>query len=246
MNLNNSISTTKKSIKILHISDTHTLHGFIKVPEVDMVIHSGDATNYREYVYNSVEFLNFLEWYKNLDIKYKILVAGNHDGSLMQKIHKDELKEASIIYLENTTIEIDGLKIFGSPMTPIFGNWYFMADRSKMYKYWDQIDYGTDIVITHGPPHGILDLGERATNLYELTGCKNLLKTITMINPQIHQFGHLHNHNNVINNGIYKGNFCDTSFMNASCVTDENMDKLSSNGYISIWENNKLKEIKIN
>ena len=44
-------NTTKKhlkktNMKIWHISDTHTFHGLLDIPEnIDMVIHSGDATN---------------------------------------------------------------------------------------------------------------------------------------------------------------------------------------------------------
>ena len=48
-------------MKIWHISDTHTFHNLLEIPEnIDMVIHSGDATNPKEPYSNKVEMENFI------------------------------------------------------------------------------------------------------------------------------------------------------------------------------------------
>ena len=62
-------------MKIWHISDTHTYHGFLKVPEgIDMVIFSGDCSNPRDPYTNEHEVRNFITWFDSLKIKHKIFV----------------------------------------------------------------------------------------------------------------------------------------------------------------------------
>lgn len=61
------------------ISDTHMQHPFLIVPkDIDCVIHAGDSTNFYELYKNQLEFENFINWFSNLPVKNKILIAGNH------------------------------------------------------------------------------------------------------------------------------------------------------------------------
>lgn len=61
------------------VSDTHALHNELKIPkDIDTIIHCGDSTNYKDWLRNEQEFRPFLEWFNNLEIKNKILIAGNH------------------------------------------------------------------------------------------------------------------------------------------------------------------------
>ncbi len=110
-------------MKIWHISDTHTYHGLLKVPEgIDMVIHSGDATNPRDPYASEQEMLNFISWFGSLPIKHKIFVAGNHDLCIERNlITKIDFMKNGIVYLENDYAEVEGIKIWGSPFTPTFG-----------------------------------------------------------------------------------------------------------------------------
>ena len=43
--------------------------------------------------------------------------------------------------------------------------------------------------MTHGPPFGILDRGQRDV---QHQGCKPLLEAVRRIRPRIHAFGHIH------------------------------------------------------
>ena len=222
-------------MKIWHISDTHTYHDLLKVPRaIDMVIHSGDCSNPRDPYNNEPEVREFIHWYKSLPIKHKIYVAGNHDSSIEKKlITKKDFEDYNIIYLENDYVTIEGLKIFGSPYTPNFGNWSFMRDRNKLDRFWHSaIHNDTDIVVTHGPPKGILDKSENRDHQLECCGDKSLLNKLLEVQPAYHLFGHIHNSGDIINAGLQKLSICNTVFSNGSVVTDRKFGKLSSNGNI--------------
>ena len=107
-------------MRIWHISDTHTYHDLLTIPEgIDMVIHSGDCSNPRDPYNNEPEVRDFINWYKELPIEHKIYVAGNHDTSIEKRlVTKIDFSGYNIHYLENDYIDIDGIKIFGSPHTP--------------------------------------------------------------------------------------------------------------------------------
>jgi len=223
-------------MKIWHISDTHTYHGLLNIPEnVDMVIHSGDATNPRDSFASKEQMQNFIYWFSLLPIKHKIFVAGNHDVCIERNyIKKDDFDKAGIIYLENDWIEIDNLKVWGSPFTPSFGNgWAFNKDRTKLHDVWKHIPDDTDIVVTHGPPKGILDLSYNfSSGELEFCGDLSLKKRMLNIKPKLCLFGHIHNSEDVINAGTMKLSICDTIYSNGSVVTDGKFGNLSSNGNI--------------
>ena len=223
------------SLRILHVSDTHTYHDLLKIPSgIDMIIHSGDCSNPRDPYNNEPEVRDFIDWYKELPIKYKIYVAGNHDTSIEKKlVTKKDFEEAGIIYLENESVTIEGIKIFGSPHTPNFGNWAFMKERTKLERFWRlAIDEDLDIVVTHGPPRGILDKSYDKNHYMESCGDKSLLNRILEVQPAYCLFGHIHNCKDIINAGVQKLSICDTWFSNGSVVTDGRFGKLSSYGNI--------------
>ena len=223
-------------MRIWHISDTHTYHRLLGVPaDIDMVIFSGDCSNPKDPYPNEVEVRGFMDWFASLKIQYKIFVAGNHDTSIEKKfVTSEDFARRNIIYLENEDVIIDGLKIFGSPYTPTFGfGWSFNKDRTKLDRIWRNIiDEDVDIVITHGPPKGTLDLSfDRAGNL-ERCGDKSLLNRVMEVNPKLCLFGHIHNHQDIINQGTMKLSGLDTIFSNGSVMKDGRFGKLTSNGNI--------------
>ena len=177
--------------KITFISDTHTKHRHLTndLPGGDILIHCGDISS-RGYK-NEIE--NFLGWFDNIKgYEYKIFIAGNHDFGF-----QDNPKECfellknypSITYLEDNSIIIDGIKIYGSPWQPRFHNWAFNVNRGwDIAQKWEKIPMDTDILITHGPLLGILDI----TNISERVGCEDLYKKVMEIKPKVHAFGHIH------------------------------------------------------
>jgi Icc-related predicted phosphoesterase len=222
-------------MKIWHISDTHGFHELLQIPEgVDMVIHSGDCSNPRDPYNNEPEVRKFIDWFSNLPIKHKVFVAGNHDTSIERGlVTKDDFDQNGIYYLENTSVEIEGLNIFGSPHTPLFGNWAFMKARHKLDRVWNNaIPDDSDIVVVHGPPKGVLDLSYDRNGRLERCGDKSLMNKLKIVKPLFMMFGHIHNNEDIVNTGTRKVYGLDTTFSNGSVVTDRKFGKLTSNGNI--------------
>ena len=192
-------------MKILLISDTHGLHEQLELPDADMIIHAGDISG--RGMLHEVQI--FLDWFSNLPYRHKIFIGGNHDfllerePALFQSMLNDHL-----IYLEDSGIEIEGIKIWGSPITPFFFNWAFNRNRgADIRRYWDKIPDGLDFLITHGPPLGYGDQTVRG----EQVGCEDLLVAIEQTKPRYHVFGHIHEAY-----GIFESKH--TTFVNASML----------------------------
>ena len=226
-------------MKILHISDTHGFHEMFPTDRfegIDVVVHSGDCSNYKDVVRNEQEVRAFLAWYRDVPVAHKIYVAGNHDTSIERRmITPADFAEAGIIYLENAATTIAGIKFWGSPHTPTFGDWAFMKSRDKISRVWDTIPEDTDILIIHGPPKGVRDLSfDRQGNL-EYCGCSALMKKCFKMKDQLKLvlFGHIHDTDNVNNQGVSHYSKTPTIFSNAACVDDGKFDRgLTSFGNI--------------
>ncbi len=174
-------------MKFVAISDTHGSHESLSLPEGDCIIHAGDVSN----VGTKSKVLDFLDWFAQLNFKYKIFIAGNHDYFFEQADESEVLSSIpdTIIYLNDSGVEIEGLNIWGSPVQPWFYDWAFNRQRGEeIKKHWDLIPSDTDILITHGPAKGILDTTVRN----EEVGCVDLLEKIKEIQPRVHISGHIH------------------------------------------------------
>lgn len=180
-------------MRIVCISDTHNCNGQIDVPDGDMLIHSGDAT-----ITGTVEEITrFNAWFLSLPHKHKIFVAGNHDWLFERNSELGRtLLSTKIVYLQDSECEIEGLKIFGSPWQPRFYDWAFNLMRgSEIAEKWKLIPNDIDILITHGPPNGILDEVPREWGI-DNTGREELRKRVEEIAEfgrlKLHVFGHIH------------------------------------------------------
>ena len=173
-------------MKIVCISDTHGQHAALQLPAGDMILHAGDLSGRgRDW-----EIRDFLNWFSNLPHKHKVFIGGNHDFLLED--HPEDFKEmipANVTYLEDSFTVIEGIKIWGSPITPWFFDWAFNRRRGpEIKKHWDKIPEDTDILITHGPPARIRD----KTNKGDFAGCEDLMLRIQEVKPKVHLFGHIH------------------------------------------------------
>ena len=179
------------------ISDTHGQHENLKLnlflekilgkyPD-SVLIHCGDISNRgKDY-----EVVDFISWYDSLGFKKKILVAGNHDFLFETNPERcnEILDGKTIIYLNDSGVEIDGIKFWGSPVTPWFYDWAFNR-RGEIVDHWDLIPSDINILITHGPPKDILDY---TFNGHKNVGCPELsIKIGDLKNLIAHSFGHIH------------------------------------------------------
>jgi Icc-related predicted phosphoesterase len=204
---------------------------------VDVVVHSGDCSNWMDPYRNESEVRSFIEWYKQVPVKHKIYVAGNHDTSIEKRlVTPGDFSEAGIIYLENASTTIDGVKFWGSPITPTFGNWAFMKARDKIYRVWETIPEDTNVIIVHGPPKGVRDLSFDRYGELEMCGCSALMKRCYKLKDSLKlvAFGHIHNMDGIeTNQGISHYSNTPTVFSNAACVYDGKFNLgLTSHGNI--------------
>ena len=201
--------------KITIISDTHGKHYEITddLSGGDILIHCGDFMNSGRYVVEAREFLN---WFEEIEgYTHKIFIAGNHD-IIFENDPKLALALTSayknITYLQDSFIEVEGLKIYGSPWQPEFYNWAFNLPRGAALKAkWDLIPEDTDILVTHGPPMGFND---QVNGKGESLGCYDLKQRVLDIKPKLHCFGHIHSGCGIVPEDSTK--FINTSVLNES------------------------------
>ena len=175
---------------------------------------------------NEPEVRQFIEWYEQVPIPNKIFIPGNHDTSIERNLIKgSDFISAGIHLLNHDWMDVDGIKIFGSPYTPTFGQWAFMKSRETINRVWEQIPEGMDIVAVHGPCKGILDLSRDRQNVLEFCGDGALRKhVLNRVKPKYFLSGHIHNFEDIINTGFRHLPDYGITFSNAAGVTDRKFD----------------------
>jgi Icc-related predicted phosphoesterase len=203
-------------LRIACISDLHEQHREVKIPVCDLLVVAGDLT-YR----GSLSVLrDFNKWISELKqnniIREAVLTLGNHDLSGDPRFHRyyqpnfrETFKDCALLMDES--FEFEGLKIYASPQTPEFGNWAFLYQRGYVAEFiWSKIPEDVQLLVTHGPPEGILDLTEYGN---EHVGCEELYKRVMQLpDLVVHCFGHIHEMYGTIEKD-------DKLFINASSCT---------------------------
>lgn len=204
-------------MRITHISDTHNKHKQLdgKLPGGVLLIHSGDISS----LGRKHEVEEFIKWFGKQDYMHKVFIAGNHDMTfdreelLRKKLAHFEGRTQwdtecaegkpewliellgnlpdGVHYLENSSVMIEGINIWGSPYSPSFGyGWAFNANRGNdIAQIWNGIPMDTDIVITHSPIYGYND---KTQNNYQNVGCEDLYHRLKEVQPHLHFCGHIH------------------------------------------------------
>ncbi|XP_048728338.2 metallophosphoesterase domain-containing protein 1-like isoform X1 [Ostrea edulis] len=228
--LDPSTPITEDKIRFVCISDTH---GKIErsplcMPPGDVLLHAGDFTM-RGQMKEIEKFDSYLGY---LPYKVKVVIAGNHDLTLDDDLSqlnmesfgisksdiKTHLKSKGIksvkqmlshaVYLQDSSVSICGIKIYGSPWSPRHvTRMGFQCHRGQeIKKCWDQMPSDIDILISHTPPCGHGDISGGDNN----SGCVELLNTVQKrVKPKYHVFGHIHEGYGVTSDGY-------TVFINAS------------------------------
>jgi Icc-related predicted phosphoesterase len=208
-------------MRIALISDTHGSHILLpEAPYVDALVHAGDFMNSGRY-WDEIESFN--TWLETIDLpkNRKLICAGNHDiffdechtVSSLEKSRKARRMITNGTYLQDESFEIKGVKFYFSPWTPYFMGWGFNVNRGPEIKeFWDKIPDDTNVLVTHGPPLGILDTSSsKGPNL----GCEELSKRIASLKHlKVHVFGHIHRgHGKLEKDGV--------TYVNASFLNEE-------------------------
>ena len=113
---------------------------FRNIPDGDVLLVTGDFTS-RKYSNQTEQVIEFNNWLGKLPHKYKIVIAGNNDVVFDSNYDKENNGSAYVmktmltnaIYLQDSSIEVYGLKIYGSPWVPYFRkDWAFALQRGKV------------------------------------------------------------------------------------------------------------------
>lgn len=199
-----------RPVRIVAISDTHDRHDGLALPPGDVLIHGGDFTSRGRVE----EVVSFLRWFAGRPHPHKILIAGNHDWLFERDpaLARELLSEHAprVVYLEDSGASIQGLRFWGSPYQPEFFDWAFNLPRGPgLAQRWALIPSDTDVLITHGPPLGVLDLCADGRRV----GCEALAAELSSrLRPRLHVFGHIHEAYGVAETHA-------TTFANASVCT---------------------------
>lgn len=234
-------------MKIVAISDTHNLHRELTIPECDVLIHAGDAT----MLGTAKEMEDFANWFMDQPAKQKFFIPGNHEvGFYHDRIWelgaytpKDLPYVRTVIDNRYKILETE-LSLYGSPWTYVSPKWGFQfpwyelngscewyEHRETQRKTWEAIPEDVEILVTHGPPYGILDAVP--TNLWGCSGpgekyIQNCGDEILMDEIKkrkklkYHFFGHIHeSYGKKKHKGVnyYNVAICDRSYKAVNPIT---------------------------
>lgn len=176
-------------MRIVCVSDTHGQHAQLRVPDGDVLVHAGDFCRFGRIE----DVRDFSVWLGEQAFEHRVVIAGNHDllFERQPELAASLLRGAcpDVHYLFDSGVTIGGLEFWGSPWQPRFFDWAFNLDRGEpLRRIWESVPDGTDVLITHGPPHGVLDRTEGG----DLVGCEELRAALPRIRPKLHVFGHIH------------------------------------------------------
>lgn len=181
-----SLQRSNSIVRFVIISDTHTKHGQLEIPDGDVLLHCGDWTKWKS---SEEDVSNFNDWLGQLPHKHKIVIAGNHEVCERNINIREVLNNAT--YLESETVVVEGVKIHGAPYHRQRGFLYranaFGMQDDEIKAKWEAIPNDVDILMTHIPPYGILDVEEGGH-----VGCPYLYDAIQRTKPGLHCFGHVH------------------------------------------------------
>jgi Icc-related predicted phosphoesterase len=193
------------------------------IGEGDVLIHAGDISNIgtRKQIENSISFFhNMLQYFNNVvfiagnhDRGFDPMFVETKNGTDHIKIYQEyELEDPNIRmekpmwmldmldhmdkrikYLENSETVIDGVKFWGSPITPNFYEQYWAFNRTRgdrIKTYWEKIPKDTNVLITHGPPYQVADQVPNGN----MVGCEDLSDVVSyeLNDIKLHVFGHIH------------------------------------------------------
>lgn len=184
-------------MKIVCISDVHAKWNKVIIPECDLLISAGDYS----FLGESHMVRDYHKWLDKQPARHIISVQGNHEKNVEKNFsfYQDLAREQCprVHFIDEGFVEIEGKQIWCSAITPWFHNWAWNRFPDEIIKHWDKIPNDIDVLVTHGPPQGILDevrnfnreVGEWESGH---CGCPELLKKVMIIKPMLHVFGHIH------------------------------------------------------
>jgi Icc-related predicted phosphoesterase len=184
----------------MRVVATSDLHGHLSdastIPECDLLLIAGDVCPLEDHTASfQHRWLGstFSDWLESLPARHIVWIAGNHDFALVDGRPPDRLNGLAT-YLQDQGVEIDGLRIYGTPWSLVMGPWAFSLEergrgsRLGLESTFAMIPEQTDLLLTHNPPLGYGDLCFDGTR----GGSPSLLRRLEVVQPKLAVFGHIH------------------------------------------------------
>ena len=168
------------------ISDTHGMHDDLGRLSGDVLIHCGDFEDL--FSRSSDELDEADDWLGQQDFDLILCTGGNHDLALERRVQDGVQPLRNAAYLQDSEFVWRGVRFYGAPWVPDLYGHAFYADDRALADAWDTIPQNVDVLITHTPPRGILDVSSRG----DVLGCPHLTDRLKSVKPALHCFGHVH------------------------------------------------------
>lgn len=200
-------------MKVVVISDTHLRHTSVNIPTCDLLVHAGDFSNRGNW--NDIN--EFIYWMKAQPTKHRLLVPGNHDLVCENEFLavRDHFKQSGILFERENLVFVDNLMVFCYSDTPeIYSGspWAFTYPRESEHfrRSWENAPV-CDLLVTHGPPLGVLDEVDNGLRVGE----KHMMDYVLRSRPKAHVFGHIHEsfgYSFKFGVNFYNASICDLSY----------------------------------
>ncbi|MCQ2083936.1 MAG: metallophosphoesterase [Bacteroidaceae bacterium] len=203
-------------MKFTAISD---LHGYLpkELPSGDVLCICGDIVplDYQSDFTQSVAWfcMDFAPWADSQPYRKVVFIGGNHDfflqelggkhspASVMKHLlpgpHKGQSK---LVYLCDNSVEIDGIRIYGTPWIADLARWAFYKPEDELIEVYDRIPKKCDILLSHMPPRAC-DAGRVMQrghfNSMENYGSQMLANAISTRDIKYALCGHVHTGNHI-------------------------------------------------
>jgi len=212
-------------MKITAFSDGHGMFPKFK-EDGDILLIAGDILpvwnhnlTFQKHWYEE----SFIPWLDSLPFKHKVFCCGNHDlyfyHSSLKEIRKN--LPSNCYYLQDDSVTLDGIKIYGTPWQLPFCDWAFNLCEEDLAIKFKKIPNDIDILLSHGPAYGYADIVLHKTyycsdgNL----GSKALLDAVRRTNPKFVISGHIHTANHELISGCFNNKI--TEFANVSYIDEK-------------------------
>lgn len=176
--------------KLVALSDTHERHRQIDVPDGDVLMFAGDLTMTGEMA----AVKDFAHWLADLPHEHKLVIGGNHDCCFTDHRRDKAIAllegDAGALYLQGHGTTIGELNVFGTPWTQTYNEWCLQKDEDGLRREFQRIPADTDVLVSHGPAYGTGDYLDG----YGHIGSEALRDVVERVQPDLHLYGHVHQH----------------------------------------------------
>jgi Icc-related predicted phosphoesterase len=182
----------------MRLALTSDLHGQLPdIPPCDALLIAGDVcpiSNHDPHFQADWLRRQFVPWLSNTPARQRIFIAGNHDFVFASEPALLSGIDWPGVYLQDSGTVWEGVQFWGSPWANELPGWPFTAPERDLQYRWDFIPDDTNVLLVHGPAHGVGDVVIGSQSGDELhVGSRTLDRTLDRLKDlRLVVFGHIH------------------------------------------------------